>query len=168
MLIREYQPSDAEILAAIYRDAVIGIGATAYNAKQIEVWSSFPEDLEEFRHLLSQGLTIVALDKGQLVAFGQLNPLDRIAFIYTATRVARKGFATKIYQQLEDYAIAQLEDYAIAQNVQRLHTEASHISKHFFLKMGFSVVEMEIVDRKNTQFERFKMEKIILPSASRL
>lgn len=154
MSIREYQPSDAEILAAIYRDAVIGIGATAYNAKQIEVWSSFPEDVEEFRHLLSQGLTIVALDKGELVAFGQLNPLNHVAFLYTATRVARKGYATKIYQQLEDYAITQ--------NVQRLHTEASHISKHFFLKMGFSVVEMEIVDRKNTPFERFKMEKIIL------
>lgn len=160
MSIREYQPSDAEILAAIYRDAVIGIGATAYNAKQIEVWSSFPEDLEEFRHLLGQGLTLVALDKGELVAFGQLNPLNHVAFLYTATRVARKGYATKIYQELEDYAITQ--------NVQRLHTEASHISKHFFLKMGFSVVEMEIVDRKNTQFERFKMEKIILPSASRL
>lgn len=160
MSIREYQPSDAEILAAIYRDAVIGIGATAYNAKQIEVWSSFPEDLEEFRYLLSQGFTIVALDAGQLVAFGQLNPLDHVAFLYTATRVGRKGYATKIYQQLEDYAITQ--------NVPRLHTEASHISKHFFLKMGFSVVEMEIVDRKNTQFERFKMEKIILPSAARL
>ncbi|MFB2934608.1 N-acetyltransferase family protein [Aerosakkonemataceae cyanobacterium BLCC-F154] len=154
MSIREYQPSDVEILAAIYRDAVIGIGSTAYNAKQIEVWSSFPEDLEEFHHLLSQGLTIVALDKGELVAFGQLNPLDRVAFLYTATRVSRKGYATKIYQQLEDYAITQ--------NVPRLHTEASHISKHFFLKMGFSVVEREIVDRKNTQFERFKMQKIIL------
>lgn len=154
MSIREYQPTDAEILAEIYRDAVVGIGSTAYNAKQIEVWSSFPEDLEEFRHLLSQGLTIVALDKGQLVAFGQLNPLDRVAFLYTATRVARKGYATQIYQQLEDYAIAQ--------NVQRLHTEASRISKHFFLKMGFSVVEREIVDRKNTPFERFKMEKMIL------
>ncbi|MFB2878732.1 N-acetyltransferase family protein [Floridanema aerugineum] len=160
MSIREYQPSDAEILAAIYRDAVIGIGATAYNAKQIEVWSSYPEDLEEFRHLLGQGLTIVALDEGQLIAFGQLNPLNHVAFLYTATRVAGKGYATKIYQQLEDYAIAQ--------NVQRLHTEASHISKHFFLKMGFWVVEMEIVERKNTQFERFKMEKIILPSAARL
>ncbi|MFB2839706.1 N-acetyltransferase family protein [Floridanema evergladense] len=159
MLIREYQPSDAESLVKIYRDAVIGIGATAYNAKQIEVWSSYPEDLEEFRHLLGQGLTIVGLDEEELVAFGQLNPLNHIAFIYTATRVARKGYATKIYQQLEDYAIAQ--------NVERLHTEASHISKHFFLKMGFWVIEMEIVDRKNTQFERFKMEKTILPSASR-
>lgn len=154
MLLREYQPSDAETLAAIYRDAVIGVGSTAYNAKQIEVWSSFPDDLEEFRHSLSQGLTIVALDAGQLVAFGQLNPLNRVAFLYTTSRLGRKGYATKIYQQLEDYAIAQ--------NVQRLHTEASRISKHFFLKMGFSVIETEIVERKNTPFERFKMEKMIL------
>lgn len=160
MSIREYQSSDAESLATIYRDAVIGIGSTVYNAKQIEVWSSFPENLEEFRHSLSQGFTLVALEAGQLVAFGQLNPLDRVAFLYTATQFSRKGYATKIYQQLEDYAIAQ--------NVPHLRTEASRISKYFFLKMGFSVVEREIVDRKNTQFERFKMEKTLLTSTPRL
>jgi putative acetyltransferase len=153
MLFREYQPSDAETLAAIYRDAVMGIGSSAYDAKQVEAWSSYPEDIEEFRQLLRQGLTIVALHDGQLVAFGQLNPPHRIAFVYTATHFARLGYATEIYKQLEAKAIEQ--------GVQRLHTEASRISKHFFLKMGFCVVETEIVDRKGVQLERFKMAKII-------
>jgi len=151
MLLREYQPSDAETLAAIYRDAVIGIGSGAYDTKQVEVWSSYPEDIEEFRRLLSEGLTIVALHDRQLVAFGQLNPPDHIAFLYTASHFARLGYATEIYKRLEAKAIEQA--------VQRLHTEASRISKHFFLKMGFCVVETEIVERKGVQFERFKMEK---------
>lgn len=153
MLLREYQPSDAETLAAIYRDAVIEIGSGAYDAKQVEVWSSYPDDIEEFRRLLSQGLTIVALHDKQLVAFGQLNPPDHIAFAYTASHFARLGYATEIYKRLEVRAIEQ--------GVQCLHTEASRISKHFFLKMGFRLVETEIVERKGVQFERFKMEKII-------
>jgi putative acetyltransferase len=153
MLLR-YQRQDAETLAAIYRDAVIGIGSSAYDAKQIEVWSSYPEDIEEFRQLLSQGLTIVALHDSQVVAFGQLNPLDHIAFLYTASHFSRFGYATKIYQHLEAYAIQQ--------GVERLHTEASRISKHFFLKMGFSMIEAEIVERKAVKIERFKMEKLLI------
>ncbi|MGB3204433.1 MAG: GNAT family N-acetyltransferase [Crinalium sp.] len=153
MLIRQYQPSDAENLIAIFRDAIINIGSTAYNAKQIEVWSSYPEDIEDFRQLLSQGITFVAVQNNQLVAFGQLNPSNHIAFIYTASDFARLGYATKIYQQLEAQAIQK--------GVQYLHTDASRISKYFFLKMGFYIVEAEIVQRKQVWFERFKMEKIL-------
>ena len=153
MLIREYQPSDVENIVAIFRDAIITIGSTAYNAKQVEVWSSYPEDIEDFRQLLSQGITYVAVHNSQLVAFGQLNPSNHIAFIYTASDFGRLGYATKIYQQLEAQALKQ--------GVQRLHTDASRISKYFFLKMGFYIVEAEKVERKQVWFERFKMEKIL-------
>lgn len=154
MLIREYQASDAERIAAIYRDAVIGIGSIAYNLQQIAVWSSYPEDIEEFRELLGLGLTLVAVKDSRIAAFGQLNPPDHIAFIYTASDFARLGCATAIYQHLETHAISQ--------GIERLHTEASRISKHFFLKMGFRIVETEIVERKGVHFERFKMDKIII------
>jgi putative acetyltransferase len=153
MLIREYQLSDAENLIAIFRDAIINIGSTAYNAEQIEVWSSYPEDIEKFRQLLSQGLTLVAVHNNQVAAFGQLNPSNHIAFIYTASNFARLGYATKIYQKLEAQAIKQ--------GIQNLNTDASRISKYFFLKMGFSIVEAEIVERKQVWLERFKMKKIL-------
>ncbi len=152
-MIREYEKSDAEDLAAIYRDAVIGIGTSAYNAQQIAVWSSYPEDIEEFRELLSLGLTLVAVEGSRLAAFGQLNPPDHIAFLYTASNFARLGYATEIYKRLEIYATEQ--------GVKRLHTEASRIAKYFFLKVGFRVVDMELAERKGVLFERFKMEKVI-------
>lgn len=153
MMLRDYQPSDAEALAKLYHDSVIGIGASAYDAQQIAVWSSYPEDIEEFTNLLSLGLTLVAVEESRLVAFGQLNPSDHIAFLYTATHAARRGYASEIYNQLEAYAVEQ--------GVKRLHTEASRISKHFFLKVGFQVVETELAERKGVKFERFKMEKLI-------
>lgn len=152
-MIREYQKSDAEALIAVYRDAVIGIGAGAYNAQQIAIWSSYPEDIEEFRELLSLGLTLVAVEGSRLAAFGQLNPPDHIAFLYTASDFARLGHATEIYKRLEAHAVGQ--------GVKRLHTDASRIAKHFFLKMSFRVVETELTEHKSVQFERFKMEKVI-------
>ncbi|MBE9167613.1 GNAT family N-acetyltransferase [Pleurocapsales cyanobacterium LEGE 06147] len=153
MLLRPYQVSDAEILAAIYRDAVTGIGASAYDAQQIAVWSLYPEDIEEFRQLLGCGLTLVAVENSRAVAFGQLNPPDRLAYLYTASNFARLGYGTAIYQRLEAYAREQ--------GIKRLHTEASRISKHLFLKMGFCIVERELAVRHGVEFERFKMEKVI-------
>lgn len=152
MLLREYQAADAEALSTVYRDAVIGTGSSAYDPTQIKVWSAYPDDMKEFRKLLSLGLTLVAMEESRCVAFGQLN-LDRIAFLYTATDRARCGYATAIYRRLQAHAMEQ--------GVRRLRTEASRISKHFFLKMGFQLVETEIVDRKDVPFERFRMEKAL-------
>jgi putative acetyltransferase len=151
MMLREYLTSDAEALAAIYRDAVIGIGSSVYDAQQIAVWSSYPQDIEQFRKLLSLGLTLVGVEDSRLVAFGQLNPSDHIAFLYTASDFARHGYATEIYKRLEAYSIEQ--------SIKHLHTEASRISKHFFVKMGFRVVETELVEVKACNLNDLKWRK---------
>lgn len=153
MFIRPYQSTDAEAIAAIYRDAVIGIGSTVYDAEQVAVWSAYPDDIEEFRQMLQQGLTLVAVAEEQLAAFGQLNPLDHIAFLYTASQFARQGYASQIYQPLETFAMQQ--------RIKQLHTEASRISKFFFLKMGYHIIETEFVERQGVEFERFKMAKTL-------
>ncbi|HEY9749090.1 MAG TPA: GNAT family N-acetyltransferase [Allocoleopsis sp.] len=153
MFIRHYQSTDAEAIAAIYQDSVIGIGSTAYDAEQVAVWSTYPDEIEEFRRSLQQGLTLVAVADEQLAAFGQLNPLDHIAFLYTASQAARQGYATEIYRQLETFAMQQ--------GIKQLHTEASRISKFFFLKMGYHITETEFVERQGVEFERFKMAKML-------
>lgn len=153
MLIRAYQSADTETLVAVFRDAVVGTGSTAYDPQQIAVWSSYPDDLEKFRQQLSSGVTLVAVVEERPVAFGQLEAPDHIAFLYTASPFNRQGLGTEIYLRLE----AQALDWGVFQ----LRTEASRISKHFFLKMGFEVVEAEWVDRKGIQIERFRMRKIL-------
>ncbi|WP_316432407.1 GNAT family N-acetyltransferase [Leptolyngbya sp. NK1-12] len=153
MIIRPYQPSDAEAIVAVFRDAVIGTGSSAYNPQQVAIWASYPEQIEAFRQQLSRGLTLVAVVEHQVVAFGQLEASGHVAFLYTSSQFARQGCASAIYQQLEAAAIQQGNS--------RLYTEASRISKHFFLKMGFQILETEWVIRKGVQFERFKMEKLL-------
>ena len=151
MFIRPYNSADAEALVKVFQDAVIHTGSQAYSPEQAAVWASYPTEVESFRQQLSRGLTLVAVSDNMPVAFGQLDPIDYIAFLYTASYAGRQGCATAIYQQLEARSIEQ--------NAVGLRTAASRISKHFFLKMGFHVVETEWVDRKGLLFERFKMEK---------
>lgn len=151
MMIRPYQSSDAPALADLYQDAVWEIGAQAYDAAQVEVWAAAVQDLEWFQRSLEQGVTLVAIAEGQIAAFGQLHPLDHVAFLYTASRFARQGYATEIYRRLEAHARQH--------SVEKIYTEASRISKFFFLKKGYQVVEIEWVERQGILLERFKMEK---------
>jgi putative acetyltransferase len=151
MMIRPYESSDAPALADLYQDAVWEIGAQVYDAAQVEVWAAAVQDLAWFQQSLAQGLTLVAIAEAQIAAFGQLHPLDHVAFLYTASRFARQGYATEIYRRLEAHAQQQ--------GIQQIHTEASRISQCFFLKMGYEVVETEWVERRGIWLERFKMQK---------
>lgn len=150
-MIRPYHTSDVHALATLYQNAVREIGAQAYDPDQVAVWAAAVQDLEWFQRSLEQGLTLVAIAEAQVAAFGQLHPLNRVAFLYTASRFARQGYATEIYRRLEAHARQQ--------GIQQIHTEASRISKFLFLKMGYEVVETEWVERRGIWLERFKMQK---------
>jgi putative acetyltransferase len=156
MFLRDYEPADAETLAAVYRDAVTGTGSAAYDARQIAVWAAYPEDIEDFRKLLDRGLTIVAVQAARPVASGQLHPVDHIALLYTASAHSRRGYAEAIYRRLEREANEQ--------QMGSLHTEASRVARPFFLKLGFRVVETEIAERRGVPFERFRMVKRLGPA----
>lgn len=155
MELRRYQGSDVAALVALYRDAVLGTGATAYSLEQVAAWATFPENSEAFGHQLAQGMTLIAIEGGQPVAFGQLHPSNYVAFLYTASHQGRRGYATAIYQQLE---VA-----ARRAGVRYLSTDASRVSRPFFLKMGFEVVGQEEVSRRGVLLERFSMQKAIAP-----
>ncbi len=159
MIIRPYTPDDVETLAALYRDSVTGLGATAYTPEQIAVWAAFADDLPKFRKFLSQGYTHIAEVDGVLVAFCQRHPEDHIALLYTATRFARRGFATAVYRAIEAHA------RECNQTV--LTTDASKLSRPFFEKEGYTVCRTEQSFREGISFERFQMNKPLDAVASR-
>jgi putative acetyltransferase len=151
MIPRSFVPSDAEALAEVYRDAVRGIGPQAYSAEQVAAWASYLDNLAEFRDRMSHGLTLVTEEASRVIAFGQLEPVDHLAFLYRSAAHARRGIGSKIY--------AALEAHAISCGVSEIRTEASRISRPFFEKQGYAVVAIEHVNRFGLEFERFRMRK---------
>lgn len=153
MILRPYISPDAEALAKIYRDAVRGLGPQAYTQEQVAAWSRYPADIEEFRTRMSRGITLIAEDDGRAAAFGQLDPDDHLAFLYCSSACARRGVGSMIYSALEAHAFAK--------GISEIHTEASRISRPFFEKHGYAVIEIEHVVRSGVEFERFRMRKSI-------
>jgi putative acetyltransferase len=150
-MLRQFKPEDAEALAVVYRDAVRTVGPVAYTKEQVESWARYPEDIEEFRARLSRGVTLIAEEDGFVVAFGQLEPDDHLAFLYCSGRFCRKGIGAEIYRALEAHAWQK--------GVSAISTDASRISRPFFARHGYSVVEVEHVVRSGIEFERFRMLK---------
>lgn len=146
-------PADAELLAEVYRDAVLNLGPQGYTAEQTRVWAMHPEDLEEFRAGLSEGLTICAVVDDSPVAFGQINPPDHIAYLYCHSGHARSGYASAI--------LAKLEDQAVLNRITPLRVEASCVARPFLERHGYRVVEEERPVRHGVEFLRFKMQKVL-------
>lgn len=152
--IRRYRGEDAEALTKIYRESVLEIGIEQYTREQVEVWSSYADELEEIRHRLADGLTLVAESGDQPVGFGQLNPVSHVSFLYTSKDYPRKGVAGAIYKRLEEFAVAQ--------NVTKLDTRASRISRSFFEKVGFQLISAVTDTRNSIEIECFIMEKVLV------
>ncbi len=153
-ILRSYQTSDLEAAIALYCDAALVTGGTAYSPAQAAAWARYAEDRAAFSQALQQGTTLVAIANGSLAAFGQLHPDHHLALLYTASQFGRQGYGTQVYQALE--AIAR------ERQVPQLHTQASRIARPFFLKMGFQVQAREEVEREGQKFERFVMVKPLL------
>jgi putative acetyltransferase len=152
MRIRPYHAPDLERIARIYRDAALHTGAQAYSRAEVDAWAAAAADLEAFGRQLDHGVTLVAETReGETAAFGQLQPIDRVAMLYTAPGYARASYASGIYRLLEERARAR--------GVRVLHTEASRVARPFFEKQGFELVAREQVQRRGIVIERFRMTK---------
>lgn len=155
IIFRQGGANDAEALADVYRDAVRTTGANFYNSAQIEIWAEYPASMGNFAEELSCGLVIIAEEAGAAVAFGQLDPRHRIAFLYCRGSHARRGIASKILRDLESAALAQRRRWLV--------TEASRASRELFLKFGFRISRREQVEKDGEIFERFRMRKRLAP-----
>jgi putative acetyltransferase len=151
MQLRPFRLSDTEAVIKVYRDAVLRIGPTAYSPEQIAAWSRYPTDHKDFAHRLSQGHTLIAEENDRIYAFGQLQPLDCFAFLYTSGDTHKKGLGTLLYDALEAHAFAD--------GVIDMHTEVSRIAQPFFEKRGFKLHETVNVPLLGVDFEWYRLRR---------
>lgn len=154
--LRPYNPADTERLAHIYTQAALILGKTQYTEQQVQIWADYPiQYFDEFKAMLANGHTYVAVsDDSEIIGFGQLYPIDYVALLYVLPEYSRTGAGTMLYKLLEN----------IAQDNQQqcLSVTASKISKVFFEKLDFEVIDTEISLRNNIEFERYNMVKLLV------
>jgi putative acetyltransferase len=150
VIIRPYQDGDITALARVYKHGIRQVGLTYYTAEQVEVWSSFADDTEEFEKWVNGSDTFVALDnEDRVVGFTGLESTGRIASLFVAPEVMNTGVGAALLS----YLMHEINQ----RDIKSITTDASEFSKPLFEKFGFQVNNLEQTRFKGLIFQRYQM-----------
>lgn len=153
MIIREYQAADCKESAELFYNTIHTVNRKHYTKEQLNAWATGRIDLSKWNRSFQEHYSIVAVEKGIIVGFGDMDTgnademgyLDRL---YVHKDYQRRGIASALCERLE-------------QSVQgKIITHASMTAKPFFEKRGYCVVRMQQVERQGTALVNYVMEKI--------
>ncbi len=147
MFIREYKTSDCKELTELFYNTVHTINAKDYTKEQLDVWATGQVDLEKWNQSLQEHYSIVAVDNGIIVGFGDIDKTGYLDRLFVHSDYQGKGIATVICNQLE----------AAVQN--NIVTHASITARPFFEKRGYKVIKEQQVERQGLFLTNFVMIK---------
>ena len=148
--MREAIPDDVPTLAALYAAAVRAAGPARYTPAQIEAWAGFADE-PAFRRFVLGPHTFVVEDDAGLAGFAGVERSGRIASLYVHPDRFGRGVASLLMNALLAYAESE--------GLSPLWSEASAFSLPVFERFGFRLREVERVERRGAEFERFIVER---------
>ena len=147
MEIRTYQQSDCKVLTELFYNTVHKVNAKDYTEEQLNAWATGQVDLEKWNQSLQEHYSIVAVENGIIVGFGDIDKTGYLDRLFVHADYQGKGIATAICDQLEQ---------AIMGNIT---THASITAKPFFEKRGYKVVKERQVERQGIFLTNYVMIK---------
>lgn len=154
MKIRLFHEQDAEQIAQLFHQTVREVNSSDYSLAQVKAWA--PDNIywRNWTKICAERFTYVADDGGIIAGFGELELTGHIDCFYCHKSYQRLGVGSQIYRAIE----AKAQELGI----NRLYTEASITAKPFFLRMGFSIIQKQQVQRREETFINYTMEKVLI------
>lgn len=147
MQLRRYKQSDCRELAELFYNTVHTVNAADYNNEQLNAWATGHVDLEAWNKSLLEHYSIVAVDNGIIVGFGDIDQTGYLDRLYVHADYQGRGIATAICNKLEQSVSG------------KIVTHASVTAKPFFEKRGYKVIKEQSVERQGVFLTNFVMEK---------
>jgi putative acetyltransferase len=129
LALRPMLPTDAPLLAEIFRASIEDLTGDDYSGAQQRAWASSADDEEEFGARLARALTLVATHAGSPIGFASLADNTRIDMLYVHPAAAGQGAAAILCDALEKLATAR--------GSKELTVDASDTARGFFERRGF-------------------------------
>lgn len=149
MQIRRYQRPDADPCYAVFLAAVREGAARYYTEAERQAWAPNDQAPGEWADRLGDHVAYVAENDGQIAGFVSMTRDGHLDFAYVAPACMGQGIASRLYNTLmTDPDLVRLSKY----NVQ-----ASHFSRRFLLKHGWTDAPPEKVARFDQQLTVFRM-----------
>lgn len=148
MIIRSYKQTDCEEITAMFYDTVHSINARDYTREQLDMWATGEVDIEEWNGKFLSHYTLVAIEDGVIVGFGDIDDTGYIDKLYVHKDFQHRGIASAICDMLEQ-----------SFSGDRITVHASITAKPFFLGRGYIVEKEQTVVRKGVELTNFLMSK---------
>lgn len=145
--------TDLETLTNIYRQSIHDTAIALYNQYQVEAWSAFADNFNNFYDYIFKPQTYVLENNAQVICFCGLEMNGHIASFYVHPHYNRRGYGTKI--------LIYVLNIGEKLGIQRFFAEASFLSQPVFSRAGFDVIGIETVKYGDIFFDRYQMEKLI-------
>ena len=147
MKLRNYQPSDCKEMAELFYNTVHTVNAKDYSSEQLNVWATGQLDLESWNRSFLEHDTVIAVEKEQMIGFGDMDQTGYLDRLYVHKDYQHMGVATAICDDLERKVGG------------RFTTHASITAKPFFEKRGYVVLKEQQVERQGVLLTNYVMEK---------
>lgn len=146
-MIREYAPEDCREMAQLFYETVHTTNAKDYTRQQLDAWATGQVDLEQWDRSFQEHISLVAVENGCIVGFGDLDPTGYLDRLYVHPAWQRRGIATALCDRLEQAAPGTVT------------THASITARPFFEGRGYVVIRRQQVERRGVLLTNFVMEK---------
>lgn len=150
MQLRTYKPADCTQLAELFYQTVHSVNAKDYTEEQLNAWATGNVDLQEWNQSFLRHQTLVAVEKGALVGFGDMDETGYLDRLFVHKDYQGKGIASAICDVLERNA-----------GRKTIVTHASITAKPFFEKRGYHALREQQVVRFGVALTNYVMEKVM-------
>lgn len=147
MILREYRPEDCQELTELFYNTVHKINVRDYTKEQLDVWAPEKADLEKWDRSLQAHFSIVAIQDGRIVGFGDMDETGYLDRLYVHAEYQGRGIGTALCDQLERAVQGNIETYA------------SITARTFFERRGYQAVKKQQVERQGIYLTNFVMTK---------
>ena len=148
MMLRKYEPGDAEKMAALFYDTVHSVNIRDYTKDQVDAWAAGNVDLEAWNKSFLEHNTLVAVEDGRIIGFGDMDLSGYFDRLYIHKDYQGRGIATAICDALDEKVCPKTITVA-----------ASITARPFFENRGYHVVRKQQVERRGVLLTNFVMEK---------
>lgn len=146
--IRPCRREDCQALLQLFRETVHTVNAKDYTPRQLDAWAPTDLDPAAWDRSFSQHVTLVALEKGEIVGFADADPSGFLDRLFVHKDHQRQGIASALCAALEK-----------ALPVSVITTEASLTARPFFAAQGYRIIKTQQVERRGVFLKNAVMRK---------
>lgn len=153
-MVRDYEPNDLKAVVALFERSVHQIACRDYTPAQLAVWAPERPDFDAWTKRLSTGGIFVSEREDRLAGFARIDESGELDLLYVDPLLERQGVATELFDSVAAWSRRN--------GIVQLTANVSITARPFFERIGFRVLQSQVVEREGVRLENFRMERVIL------